>query len=597
MNLLHEFGNKAPNRVFLSIVLGALAGVSYAMLIPVVLSALQLAPTGLTYVPVEIHSIASYEISNFKYARLFLFLCVFILVARSVSQINLIRVSMNMTTDLRTKLYDRIARAPVTALDAVGPSRLNGVITEDVRRVIMGARMLPDLLINVVTLLGMLGFLVYLNLSAFVFVIEAIVVGVLTYQVPMYFGHRAFDRSRTLFDGLNEAIRGLIYGVKELKLDGNKRKNYFGRILLKREQDVLRSDKRAFTISAAAANYGDMISFFVIGVVAFIFSNYHSMSAEELVGVIMALLYVTGPVATILNAVPQIAMAKVSLNNIGKLLREIPEEESGIATAAIGPWSRIRLSGVSYRHAVTGTNEGFTVGPVDLEIERGKITFIVGGNGSGKSTLTKLLSLHYSPASGSINFDDQAVEPASLANFRMEIAAIFSDYYLFDQLLCDLNEETIASAEHYLKEFGLAGKVSITEGRFSTLSLSDGQRKRLALLIAFLENKNLYLFDEWAADQDPVFKDIFYRKILPDLREKGKAVVVISHDDRYFHLADRIVTMENGKVVSATDHQAQRPSWCHEVDDSTYKAAIPAINPEPQDLVEMPTRVNSSVGH
>jgi putative pyoverdin transport system ATP-binding/permease protein len=445
--------------------------------------------------------------------------------------------------------------------------------------------MLPDLLINVVTLVGMLGFLVYLNRATFVFVIEAIVVGVITYQIPMYFGHRAFGRSRQLFDGLNEAIRGLIYGVKELKLDANKRRNYFDRVLLKRENAVLASDKHAFTVSAAAANYGDLISFFVIGVVAFIFSNYQAMSTEELIGVIMALLYVTGPVAVVLNAVPQIAMAKVSLRNIEKLFQEIPEEQSVAPTATLAPWDKLTLSGLCYRHATTGKQDGFSVGPIDLEIERGKVTFIVGGNGSGKSTLSKLLSLHYSPASGSIRFGDQQVEPETVANFRQEIAAIFSDYYLFNQLLCDINDETLASADFYRKEFGIADKVQITDGEFSTLSLSDGQRKRLALLIAFLENKNLYLFDEWAADQDPVFKDVFYRKILADLRQKGKAVIVISHDDRYFHLADRIVTMESGKIVSITDHQPENSSWCHEVDEG---AVASRSQPDQPDSAALP---------
>lgn len=576
MNLFHEFSNKAPNRVFMSIVLGALAGVSYAMLIPIVLSSLQVAPTGLSYVPVEVHTILSYEIANFSYARLFFVLCVFILAAKSISQITLIRISMDLTTDLRTKLYEKIARAPVTTLDMVGPSRLSGVVTEDVRRVIMGARMLPDLLINAVTLAGMLGFLMYLNSSTFVFVVQAILVGVLTYQIPMYFGHRAFNRSRQLFDGLNEGIRGLIYGVKELKLDASKRKNYFDRVLLKRERALLKSDKQAFTVSAAAANYGDLISFFVIGVVAFIFSNYQAMSSNELIGVIMALLYVTGPVAVVLNAVPQIAMAKVSLRNIEKLFQEIPEEPSFEPTAAVAPWDKLTLSGIGYRHATTDQQDGFEVGPIDLEIERGKITFIVGGNGSGKSTLSKLLSLHYSPTGGSIRFGDQQVEPGTVANFRQEIGAIFSDYYLFDQLLCDINPKTLEAVDHYRKEFGIADKVQITEGKFSTLALSDGQRKRLALLIAFIEDKNLYLFDEWAADQDPVFKDVFYRKILADLKQQGKAVVVISHDDRYFHVADRIVTMENGKIVSISDHQAENPSWVHEVG-----ADAVAVRPQP----------------
>lgn len=91
-------------------------------------------------------------------------------------------------------------------------------------------------------------------------------------------------------------------------------------------------------------------------------------------------------------------------------------------------------------------------------------------------------------------------------------------------------------------------KVQIVDGVFSTTSLSQGQRKRLALLIAYLEDRPIYLFDEWASDQDPFFRDIFYNQLLPSLKQRGKTVLVISHDDRYFHLADRVIKLDYGKV-------------------------------------------------
>jgi len=72
----------------------------------------------------------------------------------------------------------------------------------------------------------------------------------------------------------------------------------------------------------------------------------------------------------------------------------------------------------------------------------------------------------------------------------------------------------------------------------------------LALLVSLVEDKELYLFDEWAADQDPEFRDVFYNKLLPELKSRGKLVIVISHDDRYFHKADQIVKLEQGAVYN-----------------------------------------------
>jgi putative ATP-binding cassette transporter len=127
---------------------------------------------------------------------------------------------------------------------------------------------------------------------------------------------------------------------------------------------------------------------------------------------------------------------------------------------------------------------------------------------------------------------------------------VFSDFFLFDSLLGLEVPEGDARPEEYLERLLLHHKVKIEGGTLSTLDLSQGQRKRLALLTAYLEDRPIYLFDEWAADQDPEFKEVFYRHLLPDLKARGKTVVVISHDDRYYDAGDRLVRLDSGGLVS-----------------------------------------------
>ena len=548
MNLFHQFATRAPNKVFLAILLGALAGTSYAMLIPIAMSGIADDTLGLTRTQSEIRRVLVFDVSHPKFAAVFFALCAVILCARTVSQLLLLDVSISYTTDLRIKLYTRILRAAVPIIDRIGLPKLNAVLTEDVRRVVWGARLLPDILVNLVTVIGMLGFLFYLSRDSFWFVIKVLVIGVVTYQLPVLMARRQFNFSRTLTDGLHEGIRGLVQGIKELKLDARKRGAYLSDILRERELQLANSDKRAFTTMALANNYGDLISFFVIGTVAFIFVNYHTMSASDLVAVVMALLYLTAPVAGILATAPQIAIGKVSLTRIDAMVETLTPETSRDSINAIPDWDVVRLEGVSYRHE--GDDGGFTVGPIDLTVRRGEVTFIVGGNGSGKSTLAKMLSLHYRAQEGEISFGETRVNDDTLESLRQDIAVIYSDYYLFDRLLGDIDLATIDLAKTYLRSFGLDRKVDIQNGRFSTLALSDGQKRRVALLVSFLENKKLYVFDEWAADQDPDFKDTFYRSVLPDLKTRGKCVIVISHDDRYFGIADRIVTLEDGRLIA-----------------------------------------------
>ena len=132
-------------------------------------------------------------------------------------------------------------------------------------------------------------------------------------------------------------------------------------------------------------------------------------------------------------------------------------------------------------------------------------------------------------------------------DYRQLFTTVFADYYLFDDLL---KAETVpAEAERYLERLEVAHKVSIKDGGFTTTDLSSGQRKRLALMAAWLEGRPILVFDEWAADQDPAFRQIFYTELLPDLRRLGKTIVVISHDDRYFGSADQLVRLRHGCIV------------------------------------------------
>ena len=193
-----------------------------------------------------------------------------------------------------------------------------------------------------------------------------------------------------------------------------------------------------------------------------------------------------------------------------------------------------------------GSADSFQLGPIDLSLGRGELVFIAGGNGSGKTTLAKLLVGLYAPATGEVRLNGQPV--GDWEQYRQFFSSVFTDAYLFDRLLGMSGTRLDDGARDYLTRLELGQRVRVESGRFSTTDLSQGQRKRLALLTAYLEDRPVYVFDEWAADQDPRFKEIFYTRLLPELKARGKAVLVISHDDQYFHVADRIVQLDYGKL-------------------------------------------------
>uniref|UniRef100_A0A486XTY1 PvdE, pyoverdine ABC export system, fused ATPase and permease components n=1 Tax=Rheinheimera sp. BAL341 TaxID=1708203 RepID=A0A486XTY1_9GAMM len=552
MKLFDVFVKESPNKVFIGLITGVITGVTFSFLIPLVLIALD-------YSGQELQEVASerkwlmLEVNNPVLAMVFFATCIFIIVLKTFSQSLMASVALNAASNLRLNIYRRINSAPIAQIESLGQSKLVSIVTGDIPRIIAGVSAIPDLMISLMSVFGVLAFMAFISFQTFLFILATIVFGLVTYQVPLMIGQRYYAKARPLYDKLHESIRGIIFGAKELKLNEEKREAFYKEDLESLELEIRKKEKTGFILMQGANNYGDLISFLVVGVVTFIISNYIKLSNAQLVGVVMALIYMISPIHAILQCLPLISVGNVSLGRLNWLLDNLHEEVLQSTRVKAPEWQKIYLKNVcyDYSHGAEG-KEKFQLGPVNLTLSKGEVTYIVGGNGSGKSTMSKMITQHYLPSAGTIYFDNVPVDEANRASYRHTITSIYSDYYLFNRILGHKDSDVDTIVSDYLVELGLAEKVTVQNGHFSTILLSDGQKRRLALLVALLENRDLYVFDEWAADQDPSFKDTFYNHYLPLLRNQGKAVVVITHDDRYFDLADKIIWMESGNVSRTT---------------------------------------------
>lgn len=328
-------------------------------------------------------------------------------------------------------------------------------------------------------------------------------------------------------------------------------------------------------IYTAAASWGQVLVFVVIGVVLFALPMMKEVTTQTLTGYTIILLYMMTPLQVIMNTVPNLSRASVSLKKVEELGLSLVEKgtegelKRPLDTAPA--WNSLELVGVTHNYYREEEKSSFTLGPINIRLTPGELVFLVGGNGSGKTTLAKLLTGLYIPEAGEVQLNGEAITDENRENYRQYFSMVFSDFHLFESLWGLESPKIDEQAREYLRQFQLDHKVEIKDGALSTTDLSQGQRKRLALLTAYLEDRPIYVFDEWAADQDPLFKQIFYYQLLQDLKARGKTVVVISHDDRYYDVADRIIKLEYGLVeYDAPNEQTH---------SMTAQASMPLIHP------------------
>jgi putative pyoverdin transport system ATP-binding/permease protein len=363
-------------------------------------------------------------------------------------------------------------------------------------------------------------------------------------------GENLLSQARTEEDQLFKHFRTATEGIKELKLHAQRRQAFLVEEVELTASNFRQYNIRGMTLFAAASSFGKLLFFFAMGFVLFALPKLMVLNPQITSGYILAFVYLIAPMENIANSFPFVIQSNIALRRIeaiGLSLSDRPEH-SMVLTTPSPSWHRLSLKGVIYPYYREQEDSSFILGPVDLSFVPGELVFIVGGNGSGKSTLAKLITGLYIPKSGSIDLDQQPIDAENREWYRQHFSVVFSDFYLFERLL-GLNSTNLDGiAKTYISQLQLDRKVTIAQGKLSTTSLSQGQRKRLALLTACLEDRPIYLFDEWAADQDPVFKEVFYKQFLTDLKAKGKTVIVISHDDHYFYLADRVIKFDNGQV-------------------------------------------------
>jgi len=480
----------------------------------------------------------------------FVGLAVWLWAARTASAFFLVRLGQNVVFGLRLKLSRQVLAAPFARLQALGPSRILACLTQDITNLAEAFRWLPLICVNAAMIVGCLAYLGWLSGPLAAMVGAALALGIASFRLAEARAWRGLKLARECDDALYGHFHSLAHGIKELKLHRHRREAFLGERLAETAARYRHHYLTGTGLSIVAGNWGNSLFYVVIGLVLFVLPDYQAVGPEVLRGYCLTILYLMSPVGGLIESLPVFGQAGVALKKL-EILEQTPEEPDNPAPLSSRLFPKpalLELVGVTHRYYRGEDERSFTLGPINLKLQPGELVFLVGGNGSGKTTLSLLLVGLYTPEQGEIRLGGRRVTDANRESYRQQFSTVFSDFHLFDSLLGFQGRELDAEARAYLTQLRLDHKVRIESGAFSTLELSQGQRKRLALLVAYLENRPFYIFDEWAADQDPPFKNIFYTEILPTLKARGKTVIVITHDDSYFHVADRCLKLEEGQL-------------------------------------------------
>ncbi len=472
----------------------------------------------------------------------FIALLIVFFLSSTIVELGLSVFGQNFIFKMQRRVVKQILDTPLLKVAKVGKARILASLGSDVRNVSFGLLRLPDFLQSSILILCTSVYLCYLSPQIFTLCAIWIIVVFTINNFLMMKVYSYFRKARENDDALQNNYQNILDGHKELLINRYRAKLYYEDEFENNARSKKKNNTLGNLFNNLSSNFTNVALLALVGVEFYLALEFKWASVAEATTIALSILFLRTPLVSMIGSFPTLLLAKIALDKIAKL--ELDDyKEHFEKTNFIKDWRQISFKNTSFSY-----DDNFHLNPVNLELKKGELIFLIGKNGSGKSTFCMLLTGLFKPSEGEIFVDDMKIDDDNLDIYRSLVSAVFSDFHLFTKILAKekfADEEKIASWLEFLE---LKGKTRVEDHELVLTKLSTGQKKRLAMLIALLEERDILVLDEWAADQDPVFRRFFYKKLLPLLKEQGKTIFAITHDDAYFDSADRIFLAEEGNI-------------------------------------------------
>jgi len=492
-----------------------------------------------------------------EYTVLFAFIILFFIWTRRTLSLAIIKLSQRLFWKLRKQIIALVLEANYKQLEE-RKDKIHSAIVNDVNILTQASLSIIDFFTSVILALSCLVYLVMISKVLFLVTLGIAFTGMIIYHFRSRKDMENFQNARNLEDDFITHFNSILDGFKEIFMDPRKGQVIFNHKIKNIANEAYANNTSAYTGFLNSQITGQVLFYILISSILLFFSVMLGIETSDTVNYVFTLLYLLGAIETIMVVLPALARARVSSGHVFRLKTELEEANFSNPLAknylSKSTFNQIQIRDLEFRYKEA--KNGFGIGPIELTVPKGEIVFIYGGNGSGKTTFIQALLGLLVPDKGKIYLNNELVTNESYSDYKAIFSVVFSDYYLFDNLLA-VDPVDIEKWEYYIKLFEMEDKVSLEGHSFSTTSLSMGQRKRLALIAALMENKPVLVIDEWAADQDPYFRKKFYTRILPELKEEGLTILAVTHDDKYYHCADVLYKMEEGMLIqeNITEHK------------------------------------------
>lgn len=501
-------------------------------------------------------SIASGSLKNSNfYLWIFLGTTLTFFITRRWLSGGIINLSQNIYWRIRKDVIQLILKAPYRKLQEY-KGEVYSTLTADVGNITNASFMVITFFSAIILIMACLVYMAYLSVILFGISLGTIAIGVALYLFRARKSNEQFKEVRELERSFIDIFTTILSGSKEINIDPQKGQDIYNRRLFGIIEKGEKTNVRAFLKYLNSELISQLLFYCLITFILIYAGGIFNIALGTIVSFVFVLLYLMGPIVSVMTILPAMSRARVSLKKMAELrnaLQNFGENKHELQDTGYNNFSRLEIRNYAFSY---GAGQ-FSVGPINLSINRNEIVFIHGGNGAGKTTFINTILKLYDLEEGEVYIDGLPVPATAVEGVKSMFSPIFSDFYLFDEFY-GIKEVNLDKAVRLLHLFELEDKVFIENGRFSTIDLSTGQRKRLALISALLESRPIIVLDEWAADQDPHFRKKFYMEILPMIsKEEDKTIIAITHDDKYFPLSDKLLKMEYGQLTEINKAQLE----------------------------------------